>query len=263
MRPEAPRGSLAVGFAVGGLIGLLALELDLATLVSYWESRAPLAVVVALACALLWRTRLKALLVLVAAGLSALWLAVAFTPLCARLADGLVRRDQVEPADAVFVFGSSLQLDGDPMPEAMSRLLHALELLSEGQAPRLVLSELPSPKASYAPVARTLMRRLHLEREVIGVGPVTNTRDEAVAVGALVRQQGWKRLLAVTSPAHTRRACAALEREGVAVLSSPAVETRFDLERLERPDDRLRAFGTILHERVGLWVYGRRGWISH
>jgi hypothetical protein len=39
------------------------------------------------------------------------------------------------------------------------------------------------------------------------------------------------------------------------------METRFDLETLDRADDRLIAFGSLIHERVGLWVYRRRGWI--
>ncbi len=35
----------------------------------------------------------------------------------------------------------------------------------------------------------------------------------------------------------------------------------FDLERLRFPGDRRRAFGPIMHERIGLLVYRRRGWI--
>jgi uncharacterized SAM-binding protein YcdF (DUF218 family) len=65
----------------------------------------------------------------------------------------------------------------------------------------------------------------------------------------------------VTSPTHSRRACAAFEREGLAVVCVPAVETQFDVESLEKPNDRVRAFGPVIHERLGLLVYRRRGWI--
>jgi uncharacterized SAM-binding protein YcdF (DUF218 family) len=65
----------------------------------------------------------------------------------------------------------------------------------------------------------------------------------------------------VTSPTHSRRACAALEREDLEVVCVPAVETRFDMPALDHPGDRLTAFDKIMHERAGLWLYARRGWI--
>jgi uncharacterized SAM-binding protein YcdF (DUF218 family) len=105
------------------------------------------------------------------------------------------------------------------------------------------------------------MARLRLEGDVLSVGPVRSTRDEALAVAALCRERGWRRVLVVTSPTHSRRASLALEREGVVAVSSPSVETRFDLETLDRPAERLKAFGSLTHECVGLWIYGRRGWL--
>jgi uncharacterized SAM-binding protein YcdF (DUF218 family) len=161
----------------------------------------------------------------------------------------------------VFVLASRIQDDGEMTSAAMARLLHGLELIGEGHARVLILSEMHSPVPSYAAPARTLMGRLGLRAELLAVGPVWNTREEAVEVGRLCRTRGWKRLLVVTSPPHSRRAAAAFEREGLEVLSSPAVETRYDLETLLAPSDRLLAFGGIVHERVGLWVYARRGWI--
>jgi uncharacterized SAM-binding protein YcdF (DUF218 family) len=65
----------------------------------------------------------------------------------------------------------------------------------------------------------------------------------------------------VTSPTHSRRAALALEREGVDVVSSPCRETRFDLETLDRPGERLMAFGSLIHERLGLLYYRWRGWV--
>jgi len=142
---------------------------------------------------------------------------------------------------------------------AMSRLLHALELLGNSRARRLVLTELPPPSRSYAEPARALMQALHLEGEIIAVGPVHDTRDEAKAVARLFAERGLQSLILVTSPTHTRRAAATFERQGLTVIASPAVETLFDLETLDTPDDRLRAWGSVLHERLGLWLYALRG----
>jgi uncharacterized SAM-binding protein YcdF (DUF218 family) len=189
---------------------------------------------------------------------------VGFTPLTAWMAEGLPRRDPVENADAVFVSASNLQQDGDPTPHALARLLRGLELVAEGRASRLVLSELRPPKPSYVPLARAEMERLGLHAEILTVGPVVNTHDEAVAVAALARERGWKRILLATSPTHSRRAAATLEHEGIAVLSSPCLEVLYDLENLddwETVDDRFYAFGSLVHERLGLFVYRRRGWI--
>ena len=252
---------MLVGLAVGGLIGLIALDLELPSMVSYWGQRAPLGVVAALAGALLWRTKLRVLPAVAAVALSLIWLSVAFTPFCAWLADGLVRRDREGSADAVIVLASGVQLDGEPTPAALSRLVHGLELLRAGHASRLVVSEIRAPVPSSEPYARALMGRLGVEGELIVLGPISRTRDEALAVSALVKQRGWKRVLVVSSPVHSRRSCGALEREGVSVVSSPSIETHYDLEKLTRPDDRRAAFGSLIHEWVGLWVYRRRGWI--
>jgi uncharacterized SAM-binding protein YcdF (DUF218 family) len=252
----------ATGLALGALAGLVAHELELLSLLSIWGDRAFIVVGAGILGALIGCTPWRGLVAAAAGGAVGLWLLVAFTPLCAHLAQGLTRRDPVGPADAVFVLASRLQADGEPTPDALSRLLHALELLGQSSAPRLILSEQAPPARSYAEAARPLLDHLGLRTELLTVGPIRNTHDEAEAVGALFRMRGWKRLLVVTSPTHSRRACAALEHEGIAVLSSPSVETRFDLETLDRADDRLVAFGSLIHERVGYWVYRRRGWIS-
>jgi uncharacterized SAM-binding protein YcdF (DUF218 family) len=254
--------SLGVGLAVGALLGLLVKDLGLESALSYWGDVAPWIVSAALVSAAFWRTRLRWIIGGTTACLGILWLAVAFTPLTTWLARDLPRRDTPRAGDAVFVLGSSIQMDGELTTEAMSRLLHALQLLARGQAPRLIVSELHPPIPSYAELARRLMTDLGMTYDVLAVGPTGNTRDEAAAVGELFRERGWHKLLLVTAPTHSRRASAAFEKEGIEVISSPSVQTRFDLERLDWFDDRIEAFGSLVHERLGLWVYRLRGWID-
>lgn len=255
------RGAAAVGLCAGALLAMLVVDLNLPSLVSYLGDRSYLVPSIAVAVALLWMTPLRRLVVAAVVVAAVLWLAVAFTPLTAWLADGLVRRDPVGPADAVFVFGSRIQEDGDPTSDAMSRLLKGVELVAAGRAPRLLVSEVPPPAGPYAPLARAWLAAFAPGREALSVGRIRNTRDEAAAVARTCRERGWTRVLAVTSPTHTRRAAAALEREGLVVLAVPAIETRFDLERLDWPEDRREAFAAIAHERVGLLYYRWKGWI--
>jgi uncharacterized SAM-binding protein YcdF (DUF218 family) len=251
-----------VGLTAGALAGLVVADLGLTSLVSYYGDSSYLVPAIAAAGALLWLTPVRRLALAAVALLALLWLAVAFTPVTSWLAEGLVRRDPVEAADAVFVFGSDVQEDGDPTSDAMSRLLRGVELVAEGRAPRLVISELVPPAGPHAPLARAWLNAFAGRGEVVSVGRILNTHDEAVAVAKLCREHGWSRVLAVTSPTHTRRAAAALEKEGLVVLAVPSVETRFDLERLHWPEDRRAAFGAIAHERIGLVVYRRRGWVD-
>ncbi len=251
-------GRAGVGLAVGALLALMAVDLDLASVVSFWADRSVFVPIVAFAGALLWLTPVRRLLAAATGALALLWLAVAFTPLVIWMADGLVRRDPPQSADAVFVFASRLQSDGEPTASAMSRLQKGVDLLAEGRAPRLIVSELPPPSRRYAPLAR---ERLKGAGEVLAVGPISNSYDEAVAVARLFRARGWTRVLAVSSPIHTRRAAACLEKQGLGVVAVPSIEIRYDLETFDRPADRRGAFGSIAHEWLGLFVYERRGWI--
>jgi uncharacterized SAM-binding protein YcdF (DUF218 family) len=250
----------ATGAAVGALLGFLAVELNVAALVSFGGDTAFLVVAGAIAGMLLWPTPLRGLFWAATAAAALAWLLVAFGPVSARLADGLPRRDPLRKGDAVFVLGSRLQRDGEPTTEALSRLLHGVGLVAGGQAPRLILSEQPEMRA-YAPVAREWLGQLKVDTELLTVGPVRSTRDEAKLVGEMFRLRGWHTLLVVTSPTHSRRACLALEHEGLDVVSSPSVETRFDLETLDRPGERLMAFGALTHERLGLLWYRFKGWV--
>jgi uncharacterized SAM-binding protein YcdF (DUF218 family) len=261
-RPEGRRGQLGVGLTVGAVAGLLAVDLDLPSLASMWSDRTVLVPLSAAVGALLWLTPLRRLVASATALLALLWLAVAFTPLTAWMAQGLVRRDPMQAGDAVYVFSSQVQRDGDPSANATSRLLKGVELLAEGRASRLIVSEIPPPAGAYAPLARAWVERFVPRAEVLSVGRIHNTHDEAVAVARLFREHGWTRVLAVTSPTHTRRAAAALEKQGLEVVSVPAVETRFDLEGLPEPGDRREAFPAIAHERIGYLVYRHRGWVD-
>jgi uncharacterized SAM-binding protein YcdF (DUF218 family) len=260
-RPPDRWRAAATGGAVGVLLGLLTASLGLSSLVSFWGDSTPMVAVFAVLGAALWLTRFRSLLAILTCVLVLTWGAAAFTPLCPWLARGLTRRDTPGPADGVFVLGSRIQRDGDPTSAAEARLERATELLAQGLAKRLVVSEIAGNAPQHAELARRRLAALRLEADVYAVGPIRNTRDEAVCVARLSRERGWRRLLLVTSPAHSRRASAAFEHEGLLVISVPATETLYDMETLDRGDERLIAFGALIHERVGLLWYRWRGYL--
>ncbi len=246
----------------GALAGFLVTQLNLLTLVSWSPPRPIVIVLMTIAGAAVWKRRvLRKLLTTATATLVLLWLVVAFTPVTSHLVPPLVRDEEPVAADAVFVLASGLQKDGELSTSAMSRLLHGLALVSQGYAPRLIVTELPAPYPSYTAAASKLMRSLGLEYEIVTLRPVRSTHDEAVLVGKLFREQGYERILVVTSPTHTRRAIAVLEAEGVRVVASASTETHFDTGTLHNIDDRVRAFPYLIHEYAGLLYYRLRGWL--
>lgn len=250
------------GAALGAVVALLAADLGLYGALSYWDDSAPFVVALAVLGALAAPTRVRGAFVAAATGLGVLWLAVAFTPLSLALTGGLVRRDAPRSADAVVVLSSNLQDDGDPTPVELQRLTRAIELVAQGYARRLVVTELQPPAPPHAPRAAAACTRLGVACDVVSAGLARNTHDEAVIAAELFRARGWRTLLLVTSPTHSRRAAATFEARGLEVVSVPCVETKYDLESLSRPRERLDAFGSALHERLGLWLYRRRGWIA-
>jgi uncharacterized SAM-binding protein YcdF (DUF218 family) len=261
-RRPGPLRRAAWGAVLGAGAGFLANDLYLAKALSITHDRSLLVVACVTAGALLGAVRLRAIIVGALVLLALTWLVVAWTPVTRALAAGLPRRDRPAPADAVYVLASAVRANGDLSAEALARLVHGLELVHDGLAPRLILAELAAPEDHFAQTARRLMRELGITAELVAVGPVANTHDEAVLVGALCRERGLHRLLLVTSPLHSRRAAAAFEAQGLTVLSSPSPEPHYDLDDLGQPDDRLRAFADVVHERVGSWVYARRGWLQ-
>jgi uncharacterized SAM-binding protein YcdF (DUF218 family) len=257
------RSSPLFGLTAGALAGLIIDDLGLASIVSFWGDMGPLVLIFALSGAFLWTTRARQLVAAFVTALGLIWLVAAFTPLAGFLATGLVRRDSPATADAVFVAASSIQQSGELTATSMSRLVHGIELIAGQQAPALVLSDLKSPHPSYAGAAKTLLEHLGLTTELLTIsGPNENTHDEAVSLARSYREREWKRVIVVTSPYHSRRACAAVEHEGLSVVCSPSAETRYDLRDLAGSGGRRLAFSDVLHERIGLLVYRWRGWIT-
>jgi uncharacterized SAM-binding protein YcdF (DUF218 family) len=206
-------------------------------------------------------TRLRTLLVATTLGLVLLWFAVAYGPLSRILLGGLVRRDALRPADAVLVLSSGMQTDGEPTSTQLSRLFRGLELVKDGLAPRLMITEMPPPYEGGRSFAQAMLSRFRPEVELIVFESVRNTHDEALMAADYLKARGLKTIIVATSPTHTYRSAALLERLGLEVMAAPAIETVFDLESLDQPGDRLMAFGPIIHERLGIFVYRRRGWI--
>lgn len=206
----------------------------------------------------------RAVLWLVAGAVAVVTLAVAGTPVMRPLARAVVRRDAPMPVDAVVALSSGLTSSGLLSNRGLERLIDASRLARSLDVP-LVLSIIHpigrSDVSSY-PDQQALTAALGVRR-LATVDSVHTTHDEAVHVATLARRNGWRRVAVVTSPLHSRRACATFERAGLTVRCAPARARDMVLDgpqALTGNAERVRAFASWLHEALGLVWYRYKDW---
>lgn len=271
---DARAGAAVRGAALGLVLGVAVTQVLLQD--AGFGSTAPLLLALAGGAVLGALERERVLRVLTA-GVALVVLVVILTPVMLGPARSLVRRDvavlhpetaapgTLPSVDAVFVLSASVTASGLVRGQGIDRLLGALAW-SRALARPLVVSVVRVPGEPDAVPSLADQRRLAALAGVappLAVDSVFSTRDEAVRVAALARARGWRRLLVVTSPLHTRRACAAFERVGLQVVCAPAPSRDVTLDgplALRGPTSRLRAFTLWLYETAARVEYGLRGW---
>ena len=108
---------------------------------------------------------------------------------------------------------------------------------------------------------QNLIALTNIPVQIIFLDSIVTTRTEALRASAIAQAHGWSLLAVVTSPMHTRRACATFEAVGFKVVCVPAVVRGSGLAPNSNAEDRLRAFRFWLYERFATDSYRRRGWI--
>ena len=193
-------------------------------------------------------------------------LLVSYTPLATPLATPFVRRDAAGPRapDALLILSGRVTSDGRVTGPAVERVISGFQQARRLNIPNVALSVVaddadPSVESSErdqrelaALMAPTVA--LHFVRNV------HSTRDEALAFAALGRTRGWRHVVLVTSPLHSRRACAAVEQTGLSVRCVPAAGREYALSRLDRPENRRLAFADVVYEAAATLLYRLRGW---
>ncbi len=202
-----------------------------------------------------------------AAGLAACAV-LAFTPISARLAEGWIRRDPPSnsPPDAVIVLSDGLNLDGTLSPGGVDRLLHGIELFRTDRAAVLATTRIEFGWAGRHASSDEDHRRIVLASVPaaawIELPTVRSTRDEALRAAEVLIPRQMRRVAVVTSPLHSRRACAAFEHVQFVVACRPAHDRVHMTQAPVMPSDRLAAWRSYLYERLATWKYRRRGWIA-
>ncbi|HMJ18017.1 MAG TPA: YdcF family protein [Gemmatimonadaceae bacterium] len=202
-----------------------------------------------------------------AAGIIALLsLTIAYTPLVSSLAKPMVRRDPIPPrVDAIAVLSMGFTPNGMMRSESLDRLLTGLTLAKRGVASTLLISRerraFDGRIVSDSADQEAILSLAKPSAQVIFVDSVFTTRTEALRMKTIARARGWSSIAVVTSPMHTRRACATFESVGFKVVCVPAAVRESGLYEGSNAQDRLRAFRSWLYETFASDSYRRRGWI--
>ena len=211
-------------------------------------------------------TRVRPLLWIAAGIIALLCILIAYTPLVSALARPLIRRDPIpQRVDAIAVLSGGVTADGMMRSETLDRLLSGLDLTRRGLAPVLLVSR---ERRAYA--GKTVSDSADLKNVIALTAPtppivlvdsIFTTRTEALRMKAIARKDGWTTVAVVTSPMHTRRACATFEAVGFKVVCVPAAIRESGLYPGSIAEDRFRAFRSWLYETFATDSYRRRGWI--
>jgi uncharacterized SAM-binding protein YcdF (DUF218 family) len=196
------------------------------------------------------------------------YLAVTWFPIVAPRTIAWVRVDSLpaDTLDAVVVLSATVLPDSALNTIGADRLLSGLELMRAGRARRIITTRLVAKShgreiASDNDQERLVALASETDKWSVVTGPTT-TREEAVLTAQLLLPRGEKRIAVVTSPLHTRRACAVFENVGFTVTCRAALERDHMTNPPAGPQDRLAALRAYIYELAGWVKYRSHGWLT-
>ena len=189
------------------------------------------------------------------------------TPILEPVAAWLDVGEQPRRSDVIVILGSGLHCEsGDLSPAGFARLERGLELWRQGYSDTITLTdgapELDPGCPSFEAAQRRMIGRLYPDGgpKIVVLEKMLTTRTEAEAVAREAKARGWKSILVVTSPTHTRRARATFRDVGLKAIAVSSQEPRFD-SGMRYPSDRFLSLSQMAREIAGLFKYRAQGWM--
>ena len=177
-----------------------------------------------------------------------------------------IRNDpvQLDSVQAVFVFSNSVTTRGLVKGEGVDRLLAGIALRARRPELPLIISVVRSAdRRGISSLAdqRALIALVPAIGPVEWIDSVHSTRDEALRLTRRAFSAHWTRVAIVTSPTHTRRACATVEALGLAV-TCVAAPWRVASFPPRSSGDRLIVMQRLVYESLAWAQYLVTGWAS-
>ncbi len=187
-------------------------------------------------------------------------------------------------ADAIVVLGGGTRSQAYPRPDvdltdAGDRVWYGGTLYRAGKAPKIIVSGgRISWRGAGKPESQDLTKLLVAmgvpETDIIPEGDSYNTRDNAVNVNKILKEQNFKSILLVTSAMHMPRSLAIFKNLGINAIAAP---TDYHISQLEIDEPNRQNESAILSlipdaenldqttnaikEYIGIVVYKLRGWL--
>ena len=192
--------------------------------------------------------------------------------------------ENMPKAEAIVVLGGATRNDEPPriLPDISDRgdrLLYAVKLYKDGAAPLIVLTggriQWFGGESSEAESMATLMEIMGIPRDVMLLESRSlNTYENAVYTKEILDRRKIKRILLVTSAAHTPRALAIFRKQGINAIPAPTdflVSDRNLTESSFTAESRILSFfpntesldrtTQAIKEYIGTFIYRLRGWL--
>ena len=183
------------------------------------------------------------------------------TPLIWWVASPLRVSAPPQSADVIVVFAGGVGESGKAGGGFQERVTQAIDLYRAGYASRLLLSSGYVFTLREAEVMKAVAVDNGVPAEAILLEErAKNTFENVTHSGQIVREQGWRRILLVSSPYHMRRAVATWHKllPEIEVVPTPVPQSQFYIHEWGASLEQIRG---ILHEYAALADYWRRGWI--
>jgi uncharacterized SAM-binding protein YcdF (DUF218 family) len=253
---------------VGALLGaLIALGLKALGVADALKLNFDLLVPAIVVGAILGVTVARQALVVAAVAIVVLLAVITYTPIAETLAAPFVRTDHLpsKPPDAIAVLSAASNSDGTMGAPTVDRLLTGIALSREYPGVPLIISRDMESYGGHSTSDSADVRRivsLMAEPALVAYADsTTSTRVEALRMKDIALAHHWSRIALVTSPMHTRRACATFEAVGFSVYCVPAVSRSGPVRTNGESDDRLGLFRYWVYEEAGTLKYHSAGWI--
>jgi uncharacterized SAM-binding protein YcdF (DUF218 family) len=168
-------------------------------------------------------------------------------------------------ADVIVILGGGLHCGStDLEASSLARTVKGLALWKAGYAPTITISDTAGLWDNCVSLEQPIRQEIFsLEPknapDIFVLPGVKNTRMEAEAVTKEAKKRGWKNILIVTAPAHSRRARATFTQLKLQAFVVSSGEPRYDTD-LHLPHDRLIALPTLAREIAGFVKYTLLGW---
>lgn len=133
----------------------------------------------------------------------------------------LVLNEPVKPADVIIVLGSGTSKKGDHMTtQGRQRVAAGVLAINRGLAPRVIMAGGLNRKTNFIEadvMAEYAVSRGMSDADIVPEVQSRDTWENAKNSLVIMRDNGWKSAIVITSPYHTWRACRMFRKQGASV----------------------------------------------